>query len=89
MTNPAAFSAAGLAARWGCSQRHIYKMVEDGGLQSFRLGKLIRIAAGEVARVEACGSSYTGENTMPSGERLGKQSGSRFEPMIVRSRIDD
>lgn len=82
MSHPAAFSAAGLATRWGCSQRHIYKMIEEGALHSFRLGKLIRIAADEVLRVERCGSSSTEGNTMQSGERAGKLSASRFEPVI-------
>lgn len=79
---PAAYSPRTLANRWGCSPRHVYKLIEAGALHSFRLGKLIRVAAGEVARIEGCGSSSTGAGIMLSGEKRAKPSGFRFEPTI-------
>lgn len=73
---PAAYSAAGLASRWGCSPGHIYGMVRGGELTSFRIGTLIRIAAQEVARIEGCngGSSSTEVNGALSGGK-GEQPG--------------
>lgn len=47
-----------LAERWGCSEQHIRQMTTRGDLRSFRVGKkLIRIAAPEVARIEALAMS--------------------------------
>jgi excisionase family DNA binding protein len=46
------FSPETLAARWGCSSETIRAMCRRGELGSFRLGKLIRIPANEVERVE-------------------------------------
>lgn len=48
-----AFRPAEIAARWGCSRAHVYHLIERGELKSFRAGTLIRIPAGEVARIEA------------------------------------
>jgi excisionase family DNA binding protein len=49
---PAAFTVESLAARWGCSEGVIRKMVRAGDLQCFRIGTLIRIRADEVERFE-------------------------------------
>lgn len=46
------FSVSKLAARWACSEGAIRKKIERGELAAFRLGKLIRIRAEEVERVE-------------------------------------
>src|SRR5690606_34523369 len=47
------FTTATLALRWSCSDQHIRDMIARGELVCFRLGKLIRIAAAEVARIES------------------------------------
>ena len=46
------FTPETLADRWGCSSEKIRQMVKRGELQGFRLGKLYRIPANEVERVE-------------------------------------
>jgi len=50
---PPTFSVASLAKRWGCSPGHIYNMIRKGQLQAFQIGKLHRIRAEEVQRIEA------------------------------------
>ena len=63
----AAFRPSELAARWGCSPEHIYSLIRKGDLQAFRIGALYRIKTEEVARVEGCVSSSTGESGPSSG----------------------
>jgi excisionase family DNA binding protein len=47
------FSVETLAARWGVSGKSIRHMIQRGEISAFRLGgKLLRIPASEVARVE-------------------------------------
>lgn len=46
------FSPETLANRWGCSSEKIRQMYHLGELHGFRLGRLIRIPANEVERVE-------------------------------------
>ena len=61
-----AYSTRSLADRWDCSQQHIRDMIENGDLQCFRLGRLIRVSKQEVERFEQTGgSSYTEDNTLP------------------------
>ena len=72
------FSVRTLAERWDCSERHIYNMIGDGRLASFKAGgRLVRIAAEEVARWESgggdpiegggTGSGHLTERPSPSG----------------------
>lgn len=65
------YSVPQLAMRWGCSQGLIRKMIDDGRLQSFRLGTLIRISATEVEKIE-CQNLTTDQPTaatpMPSND---------------------
>lgn len=49
---PRAYSPASLAERWQCSAGHIRGMIKRGELAHFRIGKLYRIAAAEVERIE-------------------------------------
>jgi excisionase family DNA binding protein len=62
-----------LALRWHCSPQHIRRMLADGRLRGFKLGgKLWRIVASEVARIEEgpCPISDlvgTEESSPPSG----------------------
>lgn len=46
------FSPETLAERWECSAEKVRLMCREGTLASFRLGKLIRIPASEVERIE-------------------------------------
>jgi len=52
MTAARPYSPETLAERWDCSPEKIRLMCRHGQLASFRLGKLIRIPAAEVERVE-------------------------------------
>lgn len=54
------YSVRQLAERWGCSDKHIYNLINRGELPTFRAGgTLLRIAAGVVAAWES-GGSHTG-----------------------------
>jgi excisionase family DNA binding protein len=59
------FSPETLGARWDCSSEKIRQMCRHGELSYFRLGKLIRIPASEVERIECLSgdSSSTEANT--------------------------
>lgn len=46
------YSVAQLADRWGCSGNVVRKLINQGQLQFFRIGTLIRIPAAEVQRYE-------------------------------------
>jgi excisionase family DNA binding protein len=46
--NQTAFSVPQVAARWGCSARHVYDLVARGELGHLRIGALIRV------RLEDC-----------------------------------
>ena len=81
-TELAAYSVAGLAARWGCSRQHIYGMIRRKELTSFQIGTLIRVAVGEVARVEGCGLNSIGANGRPFGGRTDEQIVARYIPPI-------
>ena len=69
ISTPKPFSPQTLAERWDCSDHQIRRMIEAGKLASFRVGKLIRIPAAEVERIECqpllpqdTASPGTGEN---------------------------
>jgi excisionase family DNA binding protein len=54
------FSPETLAERWGCSARHVRNLIKRGDINAFQLGgKLWRISAAEVARIEASGNTET------------------------------
>ena len=77
------YSPETLAERWACSSETVRQMCRRGELDHFRLGKLIRIPASEVERVECQtgGSSSTEDNTasltvLPADElRLARMTG--------------
>jgi excisionase family DNA binding protein len=92
------FSPETLANRWGCSSEKVRQMCRGGELASFRLGKLIRIPASEVERIEclneptaAGDSSDTADNgasptDLPAGEfRLARMIGPGRKLSLVRS----
>ena len=63
------FSPETLAERWGCSAEKIRQMCRQGAIDSFRLGRLIRIAANEVERIECQNtdsSSIEGSSASPT-----------------------
>ena len=64
MTALRPFSPETLAERWTCSAEKIRQMYRAGELAGFRLGKLIRIPAIEVERIECLNTdlSDTGGN---------------------------
>jgi excisionase family DNA binding protein len=53
------FTPETLAERWGCSAEKIRQMFHRGEIAASRLGKLIRIPAIEVERIECLSSSPT------------------------------
>jgi excisionase family DNA binding protein len=64
MSDDRAYSVQDLAERWGCSDDAVYKMINEGALHFFMIGKPvkkgkrkgIRIAAKEVLRWEGQGN---------------------------------
>ena len=47
-----ALSPIELAARWGNSRQHIYDLMKEGRLKSFRSGRHHRIPISEIERLE-------------------------------------
>lgn len=78
------YSPQTLADHWGCSAEKIRLMCKDGELSSFTLGKLIRIPASEVERVEC--QNIDSPNIEESSPLLGTKQGesNRFESRRVR-----
>lgn len=52
MTERRAYTPRTLAERWECSERHIYNLVREGKLRSFRAGTLIRFNPDDVLEYE-------------------------------------
>lgn len=72
------YSPQTLAERWACSPEKIRQMCRSGDLASFTLGKLIRIPAVEVERIECqntASSSTEGSGASPT------------EPLAVELRL--
>lgn len=84
-----AHSPSSLAARWGCSERHVRNLIERGSLKAFRLGKLYRItleAVGEVERCQNGQSDDSGENYVSSSTETDNGSVTRLGP-LTRARL--
>lgn len=80
---PKPFSPETLADRWGCSAEKIRRMYHDGQIAGFRLGKLIRIPAIEVERVEC--QNTPSENTEESASSSTMTSEANvFAPRLAR-----
>ncbi len=78
------FSPETLADRWGCSAEKIRRMYHHGDLTGFRLGKLIRIPANEVERIECqtdIASESTEENSASSSRMTSEDA---FESRLAR-----
>jgi excisionase family DNA binding protein len=69
---PRPYSPETLAERWECSAEHIRAMYRRGELTGFQLGKLIRIPAEEVERIECQNivSNASADHTPVSGETM-------------------
>lgn len=61
------YSPETLAERWQCSAEKVRQMCRNGSLAYFRLGKLMRVPAEEVARIECTGlSGIEGNGASPT-----------------------
>ncbi|AUN31998.1 hypothetical protein C0V82_16345 [Niveispirillum cyanobacteriorum] len=75
------FTPDTLAERWECSPRHIRDMINRGQLPAFRLGKLVRISAESVQRIEECGLSNIGDTGAQLGsKKVGPSAGPSGSP---------
>ena len=78
------FSTRRLAERWECSEQHVRDLIQNGDLNHFRIGRLIRIPYKEVEQFEAIGDlNCTEENTMPLQQLTDKPSAA---PFVLRTR---
>lgn len=70
------YSLDALAERWGCSAEKIRRMVATGEIAGFRIGRLIRIPASEVERVECQNTALCDiEDDGPSRSRTASEDG--------------
>lgn len=83
MNAPKPFSPETLADRWGCSSEKIRRMYHDGELVGFRLGKLIRIPANEVERVE-CLNTQSESTEESTSSPIAMSEGVAFAPRLAR-----
>ena len=47
-----AYTVESLAARWQCSRDVVYDMIRTKRIKAFKVGRMLRISAEEVARYE-------------------------------------
>lgn len=80
------FTPATLAARWGCSRRHVYALIDAGKIEAFRLGarRGVRIRAEVVETWEKNGGS-TALGRTGSGNSTGGPSSGGGTPKGSRS----
>ena len=87
------YSPETLAERWGCTPSHVRKMVRRGDLRAFRLGgKLLRIPAVEVERIEAmdpCEDETEAQEShgSPNSEAATPSSGTTIEANGIAARL--
>ena len=81
------FSPETLADRWGCSAEKVRRMYHDGEIAAFRLGKLIRIPAAEVERIECQSIDWSGIEAS-SASPTPTQSADGFASRLVRQTVD-
>ena len=80
------YTVARLAEHWDCSDQHIYDEIAAGRIHCFRIGRLIRIPASEVERIEGglecktCDEASTEASSAPSGQRAAGPSVVPFVP---------
>ena len=67
------FTVQTLAAKWSCSAKHIYELIESGKLKHFKIGETrgIRISDDEVKRWE--GQEKDAKHTDPEMSSLAGQ----------------
>ena len=79
------YSPETLGAHWGCSSEKIRQMCRKGELGYFRLGKLIRIPANEVERVECLNTASCGTETNGASPTESHAFGLRLERLTEGS----
>ena len=89
------YSVAQLADRWGCSGNVVRKLINQGELQFFRIGTLIRISAAEVQRYERAAAptpiTPPVEEAVPAAKppRIIPRAARRRKPIVInRSKGD-
>lgn len=82
MLNQRPFTPKELAKRWQCSEKHVRNLVLRGALESFRIGKMIRVTPEAVEDYE-CGSKSSEANIAPSGPKTARPAASRFGRTII------
>lgn len=80
---PRPYSPETLGDRWGCSSEKIRQMCRSGELASFRLGKLIRIPASEVERIE-CQNTDSSDTADNGASPTPNQGEGAFESRLAR-----
>jgi excisionase family DNA binding protein len=80
------YSVKTLAARWQCSEMHIYQMIRRSDIRAFKLGgKLWRISAQEVERYELCDLTTDRSASMESSTQCtGMKEGLEVAARLVR-----
>jgi excisionase family DNA binding protein len=84
------YSPASLAEHWGCSSETVRQMCRRGDLSYFRLGKLIRIPANEVERVECLTTDLSGtegNGALPTGIPASELRLARLYPKEAEPRL--
>ena len=87
------FSVRSLAERWDCSEGAVRKLIDNGTLNHFRIGVLIRISAAQVEEYEACPPpSLSASNDSETGSPSPIETPTAFDdatgsrPRIARAR---
>ena len=80
---PRPFTPETLAERWGCSSEKIRQMYHLGELHGFRLGRLIRIPANEVERIECQSIDLSGTEESSASHSLNRDEAA-FESRLER-----
>ena len=78
------YSPESLADRWGCSAEKVRRMYHDGEIAGFRLGKLIRIPAAEVDRLECQSLTDSSDTEADSASLMQSQAEAAFGSRLVR-----
>ncbi|KQP61095.1 helix-turn-helix domain-containing protein [Methylobacterium sp. Leaf108] len=94
MTPPltaAVLTPALVAARWGCSERHVRNMAKRGDLGHFRLGgKLLRIPLSAVEEIECQTLMKSGSSTESASSRSGETANGNVTALapLTRAKLD-
>jgi excisionase family DNA binding protein len=78
------YTPQSLADQWGCSPEKVRRMLHDGTLASFRIGKLIRIPAAAVEEYECRMLIESSATEGGSALRTPTRSEAAFESRLAR-----